>query len=365
MNETSSRIAALRDSMAQAGLSAFLVTEPGNRRYLTGFTGSAGLLLVLPDSLPFLVDSRYYEQVPREAPELRLERVGYQPFPRLVEILRERGIHEVGFEPEHVTVETLRRWQEKVEGVTWKPVDALAGSLRTRKSEAEIGCIRRAVDLADLAMEEAYRVVRPGMSERSLAWQLEVFMRERGADSLAFDIIVAAGENGALPHHRASERIIGEGEPIVVDMGCILDGYCSDLTRTFSLGPAADSEYDRVYATVDAANRAAVAGLVPGMTGKAGDALARDLIASAGYGDRFGHSLGHGVGLAVHEGPRLSALAEEVVLPVGAVVTVEPGIYLPGRFGVRIEDMVVLRDGGAELLTRVARPAVLPLTVQV
>jgi Xaa-Pro aminopeptidase len=365
MNETPSRIAALRDSMSRAGLSAFLVTEPGNRRYLTGFTGSAGLLLVLQDSLPFLVDSRYYEQVPREAPDLGLEKVGYQPLPRLAEILRERGIHEVGFEPEHATVETLRKWREQVEGVTWKPIDGLVGSLRTRKSETEIGLIRRAVDLADLAMEEAFRVVRPGMSERGLAWQLEVFMRERGAESLAFDIIVAAGENGALPHHRASDRVIGEGEPIVIDMGCILDGYCSDLTRTFSLGPAVDSEYDRVWATVDAANRAAVAGLVPGMTGKAGDALARDLIAAAGYGDRFGHSLGHGVGLAVHEGPRLSALADAVVLPAGAVVTVEPGIYLPGRFGVRIEDMVVLRDGGAELLTRVARPAVLPLTVQV
>ena len=365
MNDTRGRIAGLREAMAQADLSALLITEPCNRRYLTGFTGSAGLLLVLGDRLHLLVDSRYYEQVPREAPDLQLERVGYQPYPRLAEILKERGIAALGFEPEHVTVEGLRKMQEKLPGVAWKPVIGLGSDLRTRKSAAEVAQIRRAVDLADLAMEEAYRVARPGMSERNLAWQLEVFMRERGADALAFDIIVAAGENGALPHHRASGRIIGEGEPIVVDMGCVVDGYCSDLTRTFSLGPAADSDYDRVFAIVDAANRAAVEGLIPGMTGKAGDALARDLIVAAGYGDQFGHSLGHGVGLAVHEGPRLSALADDVVLPAGAVVTVEPGIYLPGRFGVRVEDMVLLRDNGAELLTRVARPSVLPLAVQV
>ncbi len=365
MNDTRSRIAGLRDAMAQAGLPALLITEPGNRRYLTGFTGSAGLLLVLGDSLPFLVDSRYYEQVPRQSPDLSLERVGYQPYPRLAEILAERGITELGFEAEHVTVELLGKMQQKVPGVAWKPVIGMAQSLRASKSEGEIATIRRAVDLADLAMDEAYRVVRPGMSERRLAWLLEVFMRERGAEALAFDIIVGAGENGALPHHRASERIIGEGEPIVIDMGCVMDGYCSDLTRTFSLGPAVDSDYDRVYGIVDAANRAAVAGLRPGMTGKAGDALARDVIAAAGHGDHFGHSLGHGVGLAVHEGPRLSPLADDVILPVSAVVTVEPGVYLPGRFGVRIEDMVVLRDGGAELLTRVARPSVLPLAVQV
>lgn len=364
MNESRSRIAGLRAAMAREGLRAFMVTDGLDRRYLTGFTGSAGRLLVLEDRLPFLVDSRYYEQVPREAPELDLERVGYQPLERLAALLSEAGLRELGIQAENVTVLELQTLEKKLPGVTLRPLAGLAGALRASKSAAEVESIQRAVDLVDLAMEEAYRIARPGMRERELAWRLEVFMRERGASALAFDIIVAAGENGALPHHRAGERVIGEGEPIVIDMGCVVDGYCSDLTRSFSLGPAADRDYERVYQVVDEANNAAVAGLRVGMTGKEGDALARDVIAAAGYGDQFGHSLGHGVGLAVHEGPRLAQTAEET-LPDGAVVTVEPGIYLPGRFGVRIEDMVTLGADGAQLLTRAAKRPVLPLAVQV
>lgn len=364
MNESRSRIAGLRAAMAREGLKAFLVTDGLDRRYLTGFTGSAGRLLVLEDRLPFLVDSRYYEQVPREAPDLELERVGYQPLERLAAILKDAGLSEMGVQADGLTVQELQTLEQKLPGVTLRPLVGLAAGLRASKSGSEVAAIQRAVDLVDLAMEEAYRVARPGMRERELAWRLEVFMRERGASALAFDIIVAAGENGALPHHRAGERVIGEGEPIVIDMGCVVDGYCSDLTRSFSLGPAADGDYERVYQVVDEANRAAIAGLKAGMTGKEGDALARDLIVAAGYGEQFGHSLGHGVGLAVHEGPRLAQTAEET-LPEGAVVTVEPGIYLPGRFGVRIEDMVVLGPDGARLLTRAERRPVLPLAVLV
>lgn len=364
MNESLSRIAGLRAAVAREGLRAFLVTDGHDRRYLTGFTGSAGRLLVLADRLPLLVDSRYYEQVPREAPEVQLERVGYQPFARLAEILAESGVDELGVQAESLTVQDLQTLQAKLPGVSLRPIAGLTSGIRARKSASELAAIRRAVDLVDRAMEEAYRIARPGMAERDLAWRLEVFMRERGASALAFDIIVAAGENGALPHHRAGERIIGEGEPIVIDMGCVVDGYCSDLTRSFSLGPAVDGDYDAVYALVDEANRRAIAGLRPGLTGKEADALARDPIAAAGYGEQFGHSLGHGVGLAVHEGPRLAQTAEEV-LPEGAVVTVEPGVYLPGRFGVRIEDMVVLRDEGAEVLTRSPKRSVLPLAVLV
>lgn len=238
----------------------------------------------------------------------------------------------------------------------WRPTKALVEELRATKDESEIEVIKRAVRLADRAMEHAFAVVRPGMSEQALAWSIERFMRENGAEALAFDTIVAAGENSALPHHTPTERSIAAGEPIVIDMGARIDGYHSDVTRTICIGEANDPDYLHVWTLVDEANRLSTAALRAGALGAQIDSVAREHIAAAGFGDDFKHSLGHGVGLDIHEAPRLSQVAPEVPLPAGAVVTIEPGIYLEGRFGVRIEDTVVVREDLAEVLTAVDKP---------
>jgi Xaa-Pro aminopeptidase len=202
------------------------------------------------------------------------------------------------------------------------------------------------------------------MRENELAWELEKFMRERGAEGLAFPIIVGSGTNSALPHHATGDKPIEAGEPIVVDMGAAIDGYNGDLTRTFSLGPAVDPDYESVYAIVAEANQAAAGGIRAGVTGRDADALARSVIEDAGYGEAFGHGLGHGVGLNVHEMPRLSPAAGEAQLRAGMVITIEPGIYLPGRFGVRIEDLAVVREDGIEFLSHVAKEPILAPTPQ-
>lgn len=361
MTDTTARLAALRSLMAQQGLEGLLVSHGPNRRYLSGFSGSSGLLLVLPDEAFLLSDSRYYERIAREAPDVTLVRAGYETNEQLGLLLSERGVASLGFESAAVTVQHLGRFEATIPGVAWQPTEGLVESLRARKSPSELAAIRRAVAIADRAMEHAYAIAKPGMTERELAWALERFMREAGAEGVAFDIIVGAGPNGALPHHAASERPIEAGEPIVIDMGARLDGYHSDLTRSFSIGPAKDPDYERVYALVDQANRAVAAGLRAGMAAVEADALARDLIAAAGFGEQFGHGLGHGVGLEVHEAPRLSFLAGEARLETGMVFTNEPGVYLPGRFGVRIEDMLWLGPDGVERLSQAPKvPQLVP-----
>ncbi|MCB0216599.1 MAG: aminopeptidase P family protein [Caldilineae bacterium] len=364
MRQPSARVDALRQQLADKSLDAIVISSGSNRRWLTGFTGSAGSVVLGTSTAHLISDSRYYEQVERQAPDFELVRAGYQTNQTLNTLLTALGARRVGFEAEHLSVAQLEGLRKALPDIDWQATDGLVTRLRAIKDADEIAIIRRAVRLADQAMEHAYAIARPGMTELELAWQLEVFLRERGAESLAFDTIVAAGENGALPHHHPSDRPIAAGEPIVIDMGARVDGYCSDLTRTFSIGPATDPDYAAVWQIVSAANRAAEAGLRAGLTGPEGDALARDPITEAGYGDHFGHSLGHGVGLDVHELPRLSQLAGDAPLEPGMVVTVEPGIYLPGRFGVRIEDMVLIGPDGAEVLSGVARePSLVPSAV--
>jgi len=361
MGDIPQRLGAVRADLAGQGLGALVVSQPDNRRYLTGFTGSAGVVLVSADRAMLLTDSRYYGQAEREAPDFSLERVGYRVFERLSEVLGELDLKRVGFEADAVTVSELERLRGLAPEVEWRATSGLVERHRAIKSEAEIGTIRCAAAIADAAMAHAAAVLRPGISELALAWEIEVFMREHGAEGLAFDTIVAAGENGALPHHHPSQRRIEAGEPVVVDIGARVDGYNSDLTRTFALGPVRDPEFETVYAIVAEANRTATRGIRAGLTGADADRLARDVIDAAGYGDFFGHGLGHGVGLQIHEGPRLSFLADEHPLGAGMVITIEPGIYLPGRFGVRIEDLVVVRDNGVEVLSAVEKqPAVVP-----
>jgi Xaa-Pro aminopeptidase len=316
--------------------------------------------VIAPDAAWLLVDSRYDERARREAPDVLVLRTEGRPGDTMRRCLEELGASKVGFEADTVSVSELDRLRRVWPDLEWVATSGLVERLRAAKSEAEIELIRAAAELTDRAMAYAYENARAGMTEKALAWALEVFMRENGAEALAFDIIVASGPNGALPHHQSSDRPLAPGEPIVIDLGARLNGYCGDLTRTFCLGSALDADYASVYGLVDHANRLAISSVRPGMTGTAADAVARGAIAAAGYGEMFGHGLGHGVGLYIHELPRLGPMAEEEPLVSGMVVTIEPGVYLPGRVGVRIEDLVVVRDDSADVLSRAAKQPEIP-----
>jgi Xaa-Pro aminopeptidase len=355
------RLARLRELMAEENLDGMLITQPENRRYVSGFTGSNGVLIVTPERQAIATDFRYYEQVQSQALDWELIQVGYDFEGKMLDVLRDLGLggRLVGFEGGHVPVAQLHGWERALRGlVRLSSTTHLVENLRMAKDDEEIQAIRRAVALADEALAHIYDWLQPGMTERQVAWELECAMRTRGASSVAFEIITASGPNGALPHLRPTERVIQAGEPIVMDLGCSVDGYCSDVTRTVCLGQPKDGRYLEIWDLVLRAQETAVTGIRPGITGADADKLARDVIARAGHGDYFGHGLGHGVGLAVHEDPRLSFTYMHE-LAAGAVVTVEPGVYLPGCGGVRIEDMLVVRPDGVQVLTGAAKLPVL------
>ncbi len=343
------RLTRVRSALREHDLDALLIGQAQNRRYLSGFTGSAGWLLITAERAVLATDFRYYEQVRRQAPHWELAKITTKFTDLLPDLVDELGIGRLGFESEHVTVAQLDSFRKVTEGVEWFPLEKTVERLRMVKDEAEIEALRRSAALNDAAFSHLLAVIEPGMTERQVAWEIESYMRTHGAEKVAFDLIVAAGPNGALPHARPGDHVIGEGEPIVIDMGCILEGYCSDMTRTICLGRP-DAKYLEVWNLVLQAQEAALRGIRAGIDGVEADALARTVIEEAGYGDYFGHGLGHGVGLAVHEGPRASKLSEDTY-EAGMSLTVEPGIYLPNEFGVRIEDLVVIREDGVENLT--------------
>ncbi len=350
------RLTKLRQTLAEREVDALLISQPENRRYLTGFTGSAGLLLITDSRAVLATDFRYYEQVGQQAPDWELARITDNFQKLLPDLLASAGVRRLGFESQHVTVDQLATWTQATSGVEWVPLKDTVESVRMFKDEGEIEAMRRSVALTDEALAHALEVIRPGMTELQVAWLIESYMRTHGASRVAFDLIVGAGPNGALPHAHPGDRTIQAGDPIVFDLGCVVDGYCSDLTRTVCLGRPSD-KYLAVFDIVLQAQQAAEAAIRPGLTGVQADAVARDLIAAAGYGDQFGHGLGHGVGLAVHEKPGAGRLSTDT-LQAGMSLTVEPGIYLPGEFGVRIEDLVIIRDGGVEILSGAPKQAV-------
>jgi Xaa-Pro aminopeptidase len=270
-------------------------------------------------------------------------------------LVRGWGVRRVGVEGEALAVAAFRRLQAMVEPAEVVPLEGL-DRLRWQKDPDELAAIRHAAAIGDAAFLEVLPLLRPGAIERDVAAALEYAMRRRGADGIAFDTIVASGPRAALPHGRASDRVIGRGEFVVVDFGAVVDGYRSDCTRTVVTAPAG-ARHRELYGLVLSAQEAALAALRPGLSGRDADAVARERIARAGYAEAFGHGLGHGVGLAVHEGPRL-APREDAVLPPGAVVTVEPGVYLAGWGGCRVEDLVVVTDDGCQVLTQAPKALV-------
>ena len=342
----------------EPGLEGILISSPENRRYLSGFTGSAGVLIITPETARLATDFRYYEQVRQQAPEFELVEVSQRVEPVLARELAALGLERIGFESAAITHETYERWRNALSSVELVPTTGLVEGLRAVKDESELAAIAEAVRIADEAIEQMMDTIRPGMTERQVAWDLEVYMRTHGAEALAFTTIVAAGPHAAMSHAVVTERPIQRGEPVVIDMGARVEGYCSDITRSFCVGEA-DERYLQVWNTVLEAQLAAEDQIRAGMTGIQADAIARDIIYGAGYEGRFGHGLGHGVGLAIHEEPRAGMTATGV-LPAQTVLTVEPGIYIPGWGGVRIEDMVVVGEEGCRILTGARKQAVVP-----
>jgi Xaa-Pro aminopeptidase len=363
------RLARLRSSMKSAEIDALLVTKLANVRYLTGFTGSAAMLMVAPDDALFVTDGRYTEQS-RE----QLEAAGVVDLPGAgggvrIEIgLSAAAQHSalaavvapgtrLGLEEYSVTWAEQRGFVSTFEGVDIVPAGALVEALRRVKDLGEVDRIRRACAIGDEAFQALLPRLADGITERQFALELEFAMRECGASGNSFDPIIAAGPNGAKPHARPSDRVIARNELVVCDFGCIVDGYCSDMTRTVSLGdPGPDARH--LYDVVLASQQAGRALVAADVACSDIDRASRDVIADAGWADAFSHSTGHGVGLEIHEAPRVAATGRDTLV-VGDVVTVEPGVYLPGIGGVRIEDTVVVAATGFEPLTLTPKDLVL------
>jgi Xaa-Pro aminopeptidase len=340
----------LRDRIAGADVDAMLVTALPNIRYLSGFSGSSGLLLVgaEPRDL-FLTDFRYKAQVAAELdPEIEVRIVTEDILSVARAALAERGASRVAFERAQLSYKSWSEWSEG-EGPALVPVVEWVEETRAIKSEAEVDAIRRACRIADETFEFVLDTVRPGVSERELAGRIELELVRRGAEGASFETIVAFGERSALPHARPTGRELARGEIVLFDFGAVADGYVSDMTRTIACGDP-PVELIEIYDIVLAAQTAALEGIRTGMTGPEADTLAREVIELAGHGPRFGHSLGHGIGLEVHEAPRISRKSVDR-LAAGMVVTVEPGVYVEGVGGVRIEDDALLHSEHLEALS--------------
>jgi Xaa-Pro aminopeptidase len=351
------RIARLRDRLDERGLSAILVSQPANRRYLSGFTGSAGYLLISGNETLIATDFRYFEQAAAQAPGFRLVPIAGPAFEAwLPGLLSGLGGRRVGFEAAHLPYGAFQQMAAVVRGLPEGERPRLVATtdivetLRAIKEPPEVDTIQAAVDLGDAAYTHFLERVEPDWTEKQAAWEIERFMREHGAEAASFDTIVAAGPWSVMPHAYPRDEPLGEGRPIVIDMGVRLNGYCSDLTRTIVLGEP-DGEFRRIYDIVLGAQLTAIELIAAGMTGEQAHLLAERFIAEAGYGGNFGHGLGHGVGLEVHEKPRLGRTSEDV-LADGMVTSVEPGIYISGWGGVRIEDLAVVENGRLRVLSR-------------
>jgi Xaa-Pro dipeptidase len=339
---------ALAERCAELGVDALLISTLANVRYLTGFTGSSAMAMVGPAGSVFFTDGRYDEQSRHEVPDLPRVASMENPAGAILDHASGLGIRRLGFERHTVTVAQLGRWEDRLEGIQLTGVGEEVERLRWVKDAEELALLRSAQDASDRAFEDILEVLVVGITERQTAAQLELAMARHGADATSFDVIVAFGEHAAEPHHHPCHRALAEGDVIKMDFGALVAGYHTDMTRTVAFGEPV-AELRKVHDVVAAAQQAGIDALRPGVLAGDVDRAARSVIEDAGYGDRFTHGLGHGVGLDIHEGPSLRRDGDDVV-PAGAVVTVEPGVYLPGLGGVRIEDAVAVSEDGPEPL---------------
>ncbi|MFD1018714.1 M24 family metallopeptidase [Thalassobacillus hwangdonensis] len=344
-----SKLTQLKQKLSDSNVEALLITSEKNRRYISGFTGSSGAVLVSKDKAILITDFRYTEQAGEQAQGFEVIEHKIPLVEEVAEQVKKAGFSKVGFEKDHLTYAVFEQYQKHIDAEL-VPTSGLVEKLRLIKSDDEIKILKDAVAIADKAFDHILGFIKPGMKETDVSNELEFFMRKHGATSSSFDIIVASGYRSALPHGHASDKVIEKGELVTMDFGALYKGYCSDITRTIAVGEISD-ELRKIYDTVLEAQLRGMRGLKAGITGKEADALTRDYITEQGYGEYFGHSTGHGIGLDVHEGPGLSFRTDTVLEP-GMVVTVEPGIYVPNVGGCRIEDDAILTESGNECLSK-------------
>ena len=358
------RLDRTRSAMTQRGVDALIVGKPANRQYLSGFgerdesaSASSGWIVLTADKGYFVTGFNYFAAAEATIRHLEPVRATSRLLLGLIELLNRLPVRTIGFEPSWLTYSVYEELRSKLEGDrALVAIDGLTDSLRATKDVDELAVLRRAIAMTDAVYVEVVAGLHVGQSEREIAWAIERGLRERGAEAMAFGPSVAAGPNSAVPHHETSDYRLQWGDPVWIDLGARLDGYCSDLTRSFAFGEAS-TDYLSTWTLVLDAQRAGLAGLRAGLESKAADAFARDVVVAIGRGDEFGHPLGHGVGLMIHEAPLLAGRSDER-LSAGMVVTVEPGLYRPGWGGVRIEDVAVVEVDGASVLTTAPREPV-------
>lgn len=342
------RLCKLREILKEKKLDAAIIFKPENRRYISGFTGTSGYALITIDKAFFLTDFRYIDQAKEQCKEYDI--VKHTNERSIFSIINELNLNNLGFEEDFITYHQYMEFNKELDPIELIPLDGVISSLRKIKDEEEIKYIRQAAHIADEAFLHICNYMRPGIAEKDVALELETFMKKEGASGTSFDTIVASGIRSSLPHGVASDKLLEKGDFVTLDFGCIYNGYCSDMTRTIVLGKANERQKE-IYHIVLKAQQKALAAIKPGITGIEADKVARDFIASCGYGEYFGHGLGHGVGLEIHEAPRLSPIGDEV-LKEGMIVTDEPGIYIPDFGGVRIEDLLMITESGNKVLSK-------------
>jgi Xaa-Pro aminopeptidase len=342
------RIEKLRKELESRQVDAMLITNPYNRRYMTGFTGTSGAAVVSKNDAVFITDFRYTEQAKKQVKDFRIIQQESSILKEVAKIADEWKIKTLGFEKDTMTYGEYESYQ-KVLNVELVPLSGVIEKIRLIKTDEEIKIIKVACEIADAAFSHILNFIKPGVTELEVSNELEFFMRKQGASSSSFDTIVASGLRSALPHGVATDKVIEKGDFVTLDFGAIYNGYVSDMTRTIAVGQPS-AKLVEMYNVVLEAQLLAIEKIKPGMKGIEADKIARDYLAERGYVEAFGHSTGHGIGLEVHEGPALSFRSEQVLEP-NMVVTVEPGVYLPGIGGVRIEDDIVITGTGNERLT--------------
>lgn len=349
------KINKLREVMNEKGLEAVVILSPYNRRYLSGFTGTSGSLLITQDKSLLITDFRYIQQANDQAQDFEVINQEGPMLSKINDLIKEGQYKNVGVESHLITYNEYQALN--TDAVKLSSIESVIETIRMVKDEFEIKLIQKAADIVDETYEHILKWVKPGMTENEVNNEMEMFMRSKGATCSSFDTIVASGHRGALPHGVASNKVIEEGDMITLDFGALYEGYVSDVTRTFAIGQPKE-EMKKIYNIVLEAQLTALEQIKPGMTGKEADTIARDIIKSYGYGEQFGHSLGHGIGLEVHEGPALSQKSD-IVLEENMCITLEPGIYVDGLGGVRIEDDVLVTKNGLQRFTKSSKDLII------
>lgn len=341
------RLERLRVSLAERGLDGIVIHKPENQAYVSGFTGGEGLLLITAARAILITDFRYTEQAAAEAPDFDVMKPESTQHALVAKLVGELQVKRLGFEGDHLKVDEHAAYLKAGAGCEWVTATGLVEELRMIKDESELALMRRAAAIADEAFAQIMPLIKPGAVEHDLAVELEYRMKKLGAEGISFETIVASGVRSSLPHGRASDKVIESGDLVTFDFGSLYKGYCSDMTRTVMVGEPTEKQRE-IYAIVLEAQKRGVAACRPGMTGKELDEVCRSYIRERGYAEYFGHGTGHGVGRFIHEGPKVNVRGEKDVLKPGMIVTIEPGIYLPGWGGVRIEDMLLVTETGSE-----------------